>query len=352
MDYDLPPPPYSLRISKAVVLDQDDSLIKGIDEMSSSIREITTKLDATMVEMARVQALTGNLGAMKECKQLWRRHNSNVFDATLDLKVRLLDQFGIVANQTDQMSLEELKEILNYIDSQTFVEVNGNEIDELIAKLDLTIASLQPNRLSNSHPDSALVKREERNTHVVKSVILPAKLLLPPVYLLVVWRYYAHFLDKMNLDKMSSRLPWRWSPEHIRTHILLCTMAPAIGLYAMGMVQFWSVYKRKSDRSTKHRAVADKVDQSDDPNKDTKMRICGALEEVKLRVKASLQTLDIIRRIHDTVKEDVNDHLEVVKRSDFEDAKKRTEIVDSLKLSDDLYSQISLAIFRLTSPRA
>ncbi|PVG03551.1 hypothetical protein CPB86DRAFT_810639 [Serendipita vermifera] len=138
---------------------------------------------------------------------------------------------------------------------------------------------------------------------------------------------------------MSSRLPWRWSPEHIQTRILLCIMAPAIGLYAMEMVQFWSVYKRKSDRSTKHRAVADKI--------------CGALEEVKSRVKASLQTLDIIRRIYDTVNEDVKDHLEVVKRSNFQDyAEKRIEIVDSLKLSNDLYSQINSPILWLTSPRA
>ncbi|CAG8756797.1 16338_t:CDS:1, partial [Acaulospora colombiana] len=69
MDYDLPPPPYSLRVSKAVVLDQDDSLIKGIEEMASSMREITTKFDGIMVEMARDQALTGHLGALKECKQ-------------------------------------------------------------------------------------------------------------------------------------------------------------------------------------------------------------------------------------------------------------------------------------------
>jgi hypothetical protein len=71
MDNDLPPPPYSRWVSTAVFLDQDDSFVRRIDKLSSSIREVTAALDAVMLDVIRDQALNGSLfEALNEWKQV------------------------------------------------------------------------------------------------------------------------------------------------------------------------------------------------------------------------------------------------------------------------------------------
>lgn len=119
----------------------------------------------------------------------------------------------------------------------------------------------------------------------------------------------------------------------------------------MEAVKIMSVYKRKANRSIAPRIIKDSPGQPDDLVADRRTLAINTLEEIKFRVNESIRTLDTMNKIYATVQEDIKDHLQVIDRSNFEDIAERREILDSLRLSNDLYREIGLAILRLTSSR-
>jgi hypothetical protein len=96
----------------------------------------------------------------------------------------------------------------------------------------------------------------------------------------------------------------------------------------------FKAYKKKLKHTKKRRTVSDNASQLDDDT-ERRFQIPDALEEVKSKVKDSLQALNAIRHIQKTIKEDIKDHLEVINSSDFEVRKHSALIppIDHLSLS-------------------
>jgi hypothetical protein len=88
---------------------------------------------------------------------------------------------------------------------QVPVETSENEPNDLILKLDLTIVSIQSQLYLISDPRLEIIPvipRRKMDLQVVNSVIKTTKVILSPMCLFAVWRYYLQTQSNLDSSKM------------------------------------------------------------------------------------------------------------------------------------------------------
>ncbi|PVG03549.1 hypothetical protein CPB86DRAFT_779265 [Serendipita vermifera] len=334
MDSDLPP--YSRRISRAVALDQEESLLKGLRDLSSRIREVTTILESLYIEVRLFEDPVGpGYEAFNDFMPAWDQLVLRTIDTALDIKIALLDKFTIFAPQLEQSPTGDLIEVLKYFDTRKIDHTNNEASNALNAKLDLTISLFEPG--DQVLPDTIDSPKPNRLMSVLKTFWPMGCSFL----FLLLWGYYA---KHQAIRRMGPVHPVCQTSNFRSATTWFLGLMPVAGGPILTVVRLRSASKQSTPGPLGNTAVVFGVSLLHTSRVQKKEKIFHRLQIVKSKMNDCISHLPVIQRIHDIVREDIADHLERIHSLEFESDEGRRETMDGLKLSMDLYRQVGSAI--------